>query len=146
MTTLFQIPYGVIIALGILTCVFINDRLPRNNRCKMAILFLLPSITGAFGLRFLPQTNKVARLIMYYLTGPQQASFVLVLSMVTANTAGHTKKIITSATVFLGVCGGSIAGPFFYKESQKPGYRDGFISMIVGYDTFLALCSLLQSL
>lgn len=49
----------------------------------------------------------------------------------TANTAGHTKKVITSAGMFLGYCTGNIAGPFFYKTDQAPIYTLGIWSMIV---------------
>jgi len=38
----------------------------------------------------------------YYLTGSYNASFVLVLSILTANTAGHTKKVVMNAMIFLG--------------------------------------------
>lgn len=86
-TTLMQIPYGVIIALSILLCVFLNDRF-ENKRCIFILLFLIPNIAGAFGLRFVPLDRKVGRLICYYLTGPYNAAFVLVLSMQIANTAG----------------------------------------------------------
>jgi len=65
-TTLMQIPYGVLIAISILVCVFLNDRLPPNNRCVMIIVFLLPNIAGAFGLRFVPLDQRVGRLICYY--------------------------------------------------------------------------------
>ena len=61
-----QIPYGVLIAISILVCVFFNDRLPPNNRCLMIIVFLLPNIAGAFGLRFVPLDQRVGRLICYY--------------------------------------------------------------------------------
>uniref|UniRef100_A0A093UZW9 Putative transporter n=1 Tax=Talaromyces marneffei PM1 TaxID=1077442 RepID=A0A093UZW9_TALMA len=88
-TTLMQIPYGVIIALSILLCVFLNDRF-ENKRCIFILVFLTPNITGAFGLRFVPLDQKVGRLICYYLTGPYNAAFVLVLSMQIANTAGSS--------------------------------------------------------
>ncbi|KAK6608092.1 hypothetical protein H4I96_04327 [Botrytis cinerea] len=104
-----------------------------NNRCIMILIFLLPNITGAFGLQFLPQTHQVPRLIMYYLTGPYNASFVLLLSVLSANTAGHTKKILTNATLFVGLCVGNISGPFFYKSSQAPKYQLGIWSMIVSH-------------
>ncbi|KAF3407313.1 hypothetical protein DPV78_001090 [Talaromyces pinophilus] len=128
-TTLMQIPYGVIIALSILLCVFLNDRF-ENKRCIFVLLFLIPNITGAFGLRFVPLDRKVGRLICYYLTGPYNAAFVLVLSMQIANTAGHTKKVVTNAVLFLGYCTGNIAGPFFYKTEQSPTYSLGIWSMI----------------
>lgn len=61
----------------------------------------------------------VGRLICYYLTGPYNAAFVMILSMQVANTAGHTKKVVTNAVLFLGYCTGNLAGPFFYKDAQK---------------------------
>lgn len=158
-TALMQVPYGVLIALSILSCVFLNDyfstRLKKNTRCWFTMIYMLPNIAGAFGLRFVPTDQKMARLWCYYLTGPYNASFVLIISLVTANTAGHTKKVLTSAFLFLGYCigkhlvvlvfphycfvfrggtadrpGGNIAGPFFYKTDQSPSYPLGIDSMI----------------
>ena len=76
-TTLMQIPYGFIIAISILTCVFLNDYMARNGRqtrCWFILLFLCPNIAGAFGLRFLASNNQAGRLVCYYLTGPYNAA------------------------------------------------------------------------
>ncbi|KAJ0352397.1 hypothetical protein COL154_006610 [Colletotrichum chrysophilum] len=156
-TAVLQVPYGVLIFIAILVCVFINNRLPPNNRCFMLVVFLLPNVVGAFGLRFVPDDQQVGRLICYYvssyhfsiqssgvsrgkklivifqLTGSINASFVLLLSLQTANIAGHTKKVVTSACLFLGYCVGNIAGPFFYKSDQTPKYELGIWSMIVAH-------------
>lgn len=86
-----QIPYGVLIAISILICVYLNDRF-QNRRCLFIVLFLLPNIAGAFGLRYVPLDRKVGRLICYYLTGPYNAAFVLILSMQIANTAGEYRE------------------------------------------------------
>lgn len=126
-----QIPYGCFIAVMILAAVFINDSLPRNNRCVVAILFVLPTLAGSFGLNFAPESQSVARLICYYLTGSYNASFVIILSIVTSNISGHTKKSVTNSMIFLGVCTGNIAGPFFYKSDQAPHYSLGIWSMVV---------------
>jgi len=128
-----QAPYGAFIAFSIALCVFLNDRFPNNNRCKFVLLFLCPNICGAFGLRFLHQSNLAGRYICYLLTGPYNAAFVLILSLQIANTAGHTKKVVTNAVLFLGYCTGNIAGPFFYKTSQAPTYPLGIWSMIVSH-------------
>lgn len=80
---------------------------------------------------------------------------MLLLSLQTANISGHTKKVVTSACLFLGelfsasfnsissslqpadrptclgYCVGNIAGPFFYKTDQSPTYPLGIWSMIV---------------
>ncbi|KXT05015.1 hypothetical protein AC578_10337 [Pseudocercospora eumusae] len=135
-TTLMQIPYGFIIAVSILVCVYLNDymsRKGRQTRCYFILLFLLPNIAGAFGLRFLPQSHRGGRLACYYLTGPYNAAFCMILSMTTANTAGHTKKVLTNGVLFLGYCTGNIAGPFFYKTDQSPTYELGIWSMIVSH-------------
>lgn len=98
-TTLMQIPYGAIIALSILICVFANEyveKTGRQARSWFILLFLAPNIAGAFGLAFLDENNQAGRLVSYYLTGPYNAAFVMVLSMSTANTAGHTKKVVTN--------------------------------------------------
>ncbi|KAJ5145830.1 Major facilitator superfamily domain general substrate transporter [Penicillium bovifimosum] len=131
-TTLMQIPYGALIALSILACVFLNDRF-ENRRCVFILIFLIPNLAGSFGLRFVPVQHSVGRLICYYLTGPYNAAFVLILSMQIANTAGHTKKVVTNAVLFLGYCTGNIAGPFFYKSDQSPTYSLGIWSMIVSH-------------
>ncbi|KAI5799885.1 MFS allantoate transporter [Geopyxis carbonaria] len=129
-TTLLQIPYGVIISISILTCVFINDRIPPNNRCYMVAAFMLPNIAGTIGLYTVPHDQKIARLMCYYLTGPYNASFVLILSLQIGNVAGHTKKVVTNAVLFLGYCIGNIAGPFFFKKSQSPTFSLGIAAMI----------------
>lgn len=41
--------------------------------------------------------------------------------------------------IFLGVCVGNIAGPFFYKSEQAPGYSLGIWSMIVANLVEIAL-------
>ncbi|KEF59415.1 uncharacterized protein A1O9_04259 [Exophiala aquamarina CBS 119918] len=132
-TTLMQIPYGVLIICSILTCVYLNDRFPNNNRCLFVLIFLCPNIAGAFGLRFVDESQRAGRYICYLLTGPYNAAFVLILSLQIANTAGHTKKVVTNAVLFLGYCTGNIAGPFFYKTNQAPQYELGIWSMIVSH-------------
>ncbi|KAF2092067.1 MFS transporter [Saccharata proteae CBS 121410] len=134
-TTLLQVPYGAIITLSILSCVFLNDhfatQLNKNTRCYFIFLYLIPNIAGSFGLRYVPQSHQIARLWCYYLTGPYNGAFVLILSLSTGNTAGHTKKVVSNAILFLGYCTGNIAGPFFYKTDQAPTYPLGIWSMIV---------------
>ncbi|KAF2139587.1 uncharacterized protein K452DRAFT_254081 [Aplosporella prunicola CBS 121167] len=136
-TTLLQMPYGVLIALSILSCVYLNDyfatKHKKNPRCYFILLYMVPNIAGAFGLRFVPQQHHVARLWCYYLTGPYNAAFVLLLSLTIGNTAGHTKKVVTNAVLFLGYCAGNIAGPFFYKNNQAPEYTLGIWSIIVSH-------------
>ena len=93
-TTLMQIPYGALIAICILGCVFLNNKF-ENKRCLFILLFLCPNIAGTFGLRYVDHNNLGGRYVCYLLTGPYNAAFVLILSLQVANTAGHTKKVVT---------------------------------------------------
>lgn len=148
-TTLLQVPYGFIIAISILVCVYLNDYMARHGRqtrCYFILIFLLPNIAGSFGLRFLSPDNMGGRLTCYYLTGPYNAAFCMILSMTTANTAGHTKKILTNAVLFLGYCTGNIVGPFFYLAEQSPRYELGIWSMIVSHLIEFCLIILLRFL
>lgn len=66
-----QIPYGFIISCVILSGVFLNDHLSKRGmqtRSYFIVLYLLPNIVGAFGLRYLEEHNRAGRLICYYLT------------------------------------------------------------------------------
>jgi sugar phosphate permease len=141
-----QVPYGVIIIISVLLCVYLNQAFPKNNRCLLLMLFLLPNVAGAFGMHYVPQHNRGGRLVCYYLTAPINAAFVLLLSLQTANTAGHTKKVVTSACLFLGYCAGNIAGPFFYKTSQAPTYTLGIWSMIVAHLLELVIVAVMRQL
>jgi len=68
----------------------------------------------------------------------------MLLSLQTANTAGHTKKVVVSAILFLGYCAGNIAGPFFYKSDQAPTYPLGIWSMITSHMVEIAAVLLMR--
>lgn len=76
------------IAISIIACVTVNHYL-KNKRCVLGICFVVPNIVGSLGLLMLPTDSMVGRLICYYLTGPYNATFVLIMSLVTANIAGE---------------------------------------------------------
>ncbi|ORY16399.1 allantoate permease [Clohesyomyces aquaticus] len=142
-TTLMQVPYGVLIAFFILSCVYLNDyfatKLKKNTRCWFIILYTLPNIAGAFRLRYVPTQHHVARSWCYHLKGPHNAAFALALSLAIGNTAGHAKKVVTNAFLFLGYCTGNIAGPFFFKTNQQPTHPLGMWSMIFCHLSEIAL-------
>ncbi|TRM61882.1 major facilitator superfamily domain-containing protein [Schizophyllum amplum] len=130
-TSLLGIPQGALVMIYIGLGAFLNDRLPKNSRTFVCMLFMIPTIAGTLGFLFAPQSANVARLICYYLTGSYQASFVLGVSLITSNVAGQTKKQIASAMIWLGACVGNIGGPFFYRSQDAPEYRLGIASMLV---------------
>lgn len=51
--------------------------------------------------------------------------WTLSMSVGTANTAGHTKKVRTNAILLIGYCLGNFIGPFFFIADQAPRYNLG---------------------
>lgn len=57
----------------------------------------------------------------------------MIMSLITANTAGSTKRTVTNALFFVSYCAGNIIGPFAFKTSEAPIYSSGIIAMLVAY-------------
>ncbi|GKZ76124.1 hypothetical protein AnigIFM56816_005099 [Aspergillus niger] len=113
-TTLFQIPYGMVILVSNVSAMYIQRWLPGQKRC----------IVGAL-----------------YLTSTYTASFALIMSLITANTGGTTKRSVVNAIFFISYCVGNIIGPFAFKSDEAPQYTSGIIAMLVAYcvEIFLLL-------
>ncbi|XRM46731.1 hypothetical protein ABZX51_009760 [Aspergillus tubingensis] len=113
-TTLFQIPYGMVILVSNVSAMYIQRWLPGQKR----------GIVGAI-----------------YLTSTYTASFAMIMSLITANTGGTTKRSVVNAIFFISYCVGNIVGPFAFKSDEAPQYTSGIIAMLVAYcvEIFLLL-------
>lgn len=65
----------------------------------------------------------------------------MIMSLITANTGGSTKRTVVSALFFVSYCVGNIVGPFSFKDNEAPRYTSGIIAMLVAYcvEIFLLL-------
>jgi len=63
----------------------------------------------------------------------------MIMSLITANTAGSTKRSVVNAMFFISYCVGNIVGPFAFKPSESPEYTSGIIAMLVAYCAEIAL-------
>jgi hypothetical protein len=61
------------------------------------------------------------------------------MSLITANTAGSTKRTTVSAIFFISYCVGNIIGPFAFKSSEAPRYPSGIIAIMVAYCVEIAV-------
>ncbi|KAK0105914.1 hypothetical protein ONS95_004427 [Cadophora gregata] len=127
-TILFNIPFGVVNIIAILGGGWLATRI-KSKGTVIAIL-ALPCITGASVLLALPRDNgsKGPLLVAYYLTSFLAGITPLIYSWHIQNTAGDTKRKVTTALVFIGMCAGNIIGPLLYSAEDKPYYRTGLIS------------------
>lgn len=66
--------------------------------------------------------KKLTRLAGLWLIGGYASSFPTILSLISSNITGHTKKAVVSAVLFLGFCTGYIIGPLTFIAAEAPNY------------------------
>ncbi|KAK2006703.1 major facilitator superfamily transporter [Colletotrichum eremochloae] len=128
-TTLIQMPSGgVQLILCPLACFFASYY--PNARIAIMLMCLAPFLAGILGLWLIDQASPYGRLACLWISFAYTATWTLSMSVATANTAGHTKKITTNAMLLIGYCLGNFVGPFFFKAEQAPRYPLGVAMMI----------------
>ncbi|KAK2003429.1 MFS general substrate transporter [Colletotrichum falcatum] len=148
-TTLLGMPTGMVQSLAGFM-VAIPQRWLRNERC-------LSSALSAAWYSLLAPDNKVGRLLACYFfrffLGPYATGMYAVnkqtdahhltaprvLSLVTANVSGHTKKPTVSATVFLAYCTANIIGPQVFIATEALHYTTGY-NAIQGFEVAAIVC------
>jgi len=92
---------------------------------------LLVAILGMLLITCLDKSNNVGRLIGFYLTLASPTPFVALLSLISTNVAGWTKKTTVAALYLIGYCVGNIIGPQVFQAKDAPEYRPAEITIIV---------------
>ena len=65
-TTLFQIPYGMVILVSNVSAMYIQRWLPGQKRCLVAIIYVCPALAGAVGIHTIPREHKAGLLVCYW--------------------------------------------------------------------------------
>ncbi|KAJ9137063.1 Major facilitator superfamily transporter [Pleurostoma richardsiae] len=136
-TTVIQMPSGAVqLVICPLACYFAS-RYP-NSRLFIMLLCLIPFLVGIIGLWLVDEGKPYGRLVCLWICFAYTATWTLSMSVSTANTAGHTKKITTNAMLLIGYCLGNFVGPFSFKKGQAPVYPLGVGMMFfcVGVQVF----------
>jgi ACS family allantoate permease-like MFS transporter len=136
-----------------------------NRRCLVTIIACIVPIVGAAVVYALPRTNLGGQMVGLYLLytyfGPYVvgkfhyclylmlfggANIHAGISLAQANTAGHTKKTVVFAILYIGYAVGNLIGPQTFRASQAPAYTGGFTAMIVCYCVCIGLMCMYWSL
>jgi hypothetical protein len=127
-TILLNVPWGFLQAL----VVVISSLVATKFRLKSPVLLFLcvPPLVGCVILYKLPHDvqNRGPLLAGYYLTGFLTGISPLLYAWSASNTAGDTKKKVTTGLLFMGQSAGNIVGPLLYNVDQAPLYRPGLES------------------
>lgn len=89
---------------------YIGDK--TGQRILTSLGGLATATLGVILIVALPLENNVGRLVGYYLTQAFPTSFVALLSLISSNVAGYTKKTTVAALYLIGYCVGNIVGLF----------------------------------
>lgn len=109
-----------------------------KNRMNIGIvgtcINLLAGCLLAFGVN---NHMKYAGLCFF---GMSPIPWLCMLSLVSSNTAGHTKKVVTSAMSLVAYCVGNLIGPQTFLVREAPGYQTAKIVIVACY----AICLILM--
>ncbi|KAI7348502.1 major facilitator superfamily transporter [Hortaea werneckii] len=95
------------------------------------VTLLMAGILGGCLMAFAPEGNKAGKLIGNYFTNCIGATLPLLYSFVSANYAGHTKKVTMNAILLMSFCLGNIIGPLTFTGKSAPQYIPAKITIIV---------------
>ncbi|KAI9692761.1 MAG: hypothetical protein M1820_009360 [Bogoriella megaspora] len=123
---LWGTPGGVVEIVTLCVCLPLGDRY--NNRILICGSTLLICILGMALVVGLPATMPNGRLGGYYLTQASATSFVALLSLISTNVSGYTKKTTVAAMYLIGYCTGNIIGPQTFRGDN---YVPAEITIIV---------------
>jgi ACS family allantoate permease-like MFS transporter len=128
-TTLIQMPSGAIQFFVCTGATFFASSY-ENARLLTMFVCLMPTLTGVIGMWTLPTSVPWGRMVCLWITFTYTATWTLSMSVVTANTAGATKKSTSAAMLLIGYCLGNFIGPFFFRKPQAPRYELGVGMML----------------
>jgi cytochrome c biogenesis factor len=104
-------------------------------------LWSLPAIAGTVVILVVKPNAKNAggMLIAFYCTQFFCAQGNMIISLITRNIAGQTKKGMTMTMVFVGWSAGNLIAPQIFQEKDAPRYLPGFLVHIGVYAVYVGL-------
>jgi MFS transporter, ACS family, DAL5 transporter family protein len=126
---LYGTPGGAVEVVALIVCGFLGDRY--GHRVLVGMSGLLLAMTGMLLIVCLPLSNNSGRLAGYYLTQASPTGFVALLSLISSNVAGYTKKTTVGALYLIAYCAGNIIGPQTFRPKDKPRYIPAEITILV---------------
>ncbi|KAL9051457.1 MAG: hypothetical protein Q9162_005988 [Coniocarpon cinnabarinum] len=101
-----------------------------GNRIFFSSLSLCLALMGVILIVALPLHNSNGRLAGYYFTQASATPFVALLSLISTNVAGYTKKTTVAALYLIAYCTGNIIGPQTFRPKDAPRYVPAEITII----------------
>ncbi|OAL53410.1 MFS transporter [Pyrenochaeta sp. DS3sAY3a] len=126
---LLTMPAGVVIGTIELTAPYLAYKF-NNIRTWLIAICQIGTITASILLWQLPRGEKGGLLFACYILASFGGGYAVLMGLQIANTAGYTKRSVTSSGIFVGYCLGNFAGPLLFKPEDAPVYGPGFIAVL----------------
>ncbi|KAJ5084462.1 hypothetical protein NUU61_009041 [Penicillium alfredii] len=127
-TILLNIPFGAVQLVATMGGAWLATALKMKG--PVLVLLCLPPIAGCVMLLRIAHdaAHKAPLLVGYYIISVYPGITPLIYSWSAGNTAGETKKKVTTGILIVGQCVGNIIGPNLYTTAEAPLYRRGLLS------------------
>ncbi|KAI9664070.1 MAG: hypothetical protein M1821_007561 [Bathelium mastoideum] len=138
-TILFNIPFGAVQFVATLGSAYLATLW--KVKSALLIALCLPPIAGCVML-LVVEHDKAHRGILlagYYIISVYPAISPLIYSWSAQNTAGDTKRKVTTGILFVGQSVGNVVGPHLYQPSEAPKYTRGLTSNLALFVVLIAL-------
>jgi len=116
----------------------------KSFRCATMILSNIPPLVGGFIIYYEPTSHKLTRLAGVYILLTNTVSYIMVMSMISSNFAGMTRKTTVAAGLFLSYSVGNLVAPQLFLAKEAPRYPTGFKGMIVAYIAMIVVEAVLM--
>lgn len=114
-----------------------------GNRILWASISLVLCLLGMSLIVGLPLDNASGRLAGFIFCGASATPFVALLSMISSNVAGYTKKTTVAALFLIAYCVGNIIGPQTFRVQDAPRYVPGEVVILMCWSLCLILLSII---
>jgi large-conductance mechanosensitive channel len=115
--------------------VLIAMRVKQNSFTAIGVSIV--SLLGCVLLAAIPGTPRW-KLLPYYLTWAQTGVGALLLTIVSNNVSGYTKKVFYNSVNMVGMTLGNFIGPLLMLENQAPTYYGAMIAYAVSNVVIIA--------
>lgn len=134
---ILQIPAGALSASYVFTSIYVNRK--SHQMVYTAVIFYVVSAIGCLLLAVLPHNGL--KLLGYYLSYAQTASYAMIISLMGSSVSGYSKKIFYNGVFMLGYTIGNFGGPLMLVKSTGPEYVPTLWGWFAG-NIFSILCLL----
>lgn len=102
-----------------------------RHRMTIATISTTLSLVGACMLAFAKLPG--AALAGYYIIMISPGAMIVFFSLISTNTAGHTKKVTVGGIYLVGYCVGNLIGPQTFQAKDAPDYKPAKVAMVACY-------------